>query len=516
MPISNTDQLFNLIKSLTKSEKRNFKIYVNRTHKNTDLRFIKLFEILEKQKSFNEEEIFAKFKNINKGQLSNLKRHLYSKILTSLRQVHIQKNIDLQIREQIDFARILYGKGLYLQSLKILERIKAIAEDKHQEYLILEILEFQKLIESRHITRSRKIKNKMESLIEESEVRSITTHNTSKLANLKLKIHGWYIEIGHIRNQKEKKTVQNYFKKNLEGIQVDNLGFFEKAYLYQSYVWYYYILLEFENCLQYARLWTGIFDQDPNMKLKDPDLYMRGLHYELTCEHYLDDYQSFKKTLNSFKKFKDKYGKEFNDTSCIISFLYYNLSKLNQYFMSGQFTKGIQEIEKLQSSIAEYEDRLDPHRIMVFYYKFAWMYFGAQQYSLALDYLNKIIYLDIKKLRNDIQAYARILTLMIHFELGNWQLLEYHTKSVSRFLDKVEERNIAQKEIINLLNRIIYKDKEDQLAEMEKVRAKLQNLSVNPYDRKSFLYLDTLAWLDSKITNKSLAKVIQFKESGKN
>ena len=266
MPISNTDQLFNLIKSLTKSEKRNFKIYVNRTHQHTDLRFLKLFDIIDKQSKFNEDEIFRKLNNLSKGQLSNLKRHLYSKILTSLRQIHINKNLDLQIREQIDFAWILYSKGLYLQSLKLLERVKGIAEGTHQQYLILEILEFQKLIESRHITRSRKVPNKMESLIEESEQRSIITHNTSKLGNLKLKIHGLYIQIGHVRNPRDKKMVKEYFHKNLEGIQTDNLSFFEKVYLNQSYVWYHYILLDFEKCLQYAQKWTSLFEDDPAMK----------------------------------------------------------------------------------------------------------------------------------------------------------------------------------------------------------------------------------------------------------
>jgi hypothetical protein len=37
------------------------------------------------------------------------------------------QNIRYQIREQIDFAAILYNKGLYKQSLKILDKTKIIA-----------------------------------------------------------------------------------------------------------------------------------------------------------------------------------------------------------------------------------------------------------------------------------------------------------------------------------------------------------------------------------------------------
>ena len=62
-----------------------------------------------------------------KVQLSNLKAHLYKQILVSLRLNPTLQNMRIQIREQIDFATILYQKGLYKQSLKLLEKAKAMA-----------------------------------------------------------------------------------------------------------------------------------------------------------------------------------------------------------------------------------------------------------------------------------------------------------------------------------------------------------------------------------------------------
>ena len=115
MPISTTDQLFKLIKSLNKSEKRNFKLFANRTQQKIEARFIRLFDVLDGMNEYNEDLVFKRFSKLSKSQLSNLKRHLYSQILSSLRMIHIKKEIDIEIREQIDFARILYGKGLYMQ-----------------------------------------------------------------------------------------------------------------------------------------------------------------------------------------------------------------------------------------------------------------------------------------------------------------------------------------------------------------------------------------------------------------
>ena len=125
------DPLFILIKSLTKSEKRSFKLYANRTQSSTSSKFISLFDILDKLEAYDESLIYKKVKGLSPSQLSNTKRHLYKQILVSLRLIHIQKNVDIQIREQLDFARILYGKGMYLESLKILDRVKETASSHH-------------------------------------------------------------------------------------------------------------------------------------------------------------------------------------------------------------------------------------------------------------------------------------------------------------------------------------------------------------------------------------------------
>ncbi|MBP7643228.1 MAG: hypothetical protein KA767_07805, partial [Saprospiraceae bacterium] len=124
MPISQTDQLFTLIKSLSKAEKRNFTVYANRIQDSDTLKYVQLFELMDKQKDLNEPQILQKLKDTDKSQYSNLKRHLYKQIMISLRMIYIQKKADIEIREYLDFVDILYSKGLYIQSLKLLEKAK--------------------------------------------------------------------------------------------------------------------------------------------------------------------------------------------------------------------------------------------------------------------------------------------------------------------------------------------------------------------------------------------------------
>ena len=57
MPNNNTDPLFQLIKSLTKAEKRYFKLHATIQKASEDAKFIKLFDLIDKQ---NDLHLFQK------------------------------------------------------------------------------------------------------------------------------------------------------------------------------------------------------------------------------------------------------------------------------------------------------------------------------------------------------------------------------------------------------------------------------------------------------------------------
>ena len=84
MTTDHKENLFILVKSLSKSEKRQFKLYAGRVEANQNAKFLHLFNLLDRAKEYNEIEILKK-NFVTKQQLSNLKAHLYRQILVSLR-----------------------------------------------------------------------------------------------------------------------------------------------------------------------------------------------------------------------------------------------------------------------------------------------------------------------------------------------------------------------------------------------------------------------------------------------
>jgi len=491
--------LFTLVHSMNKAEKRNFKLYVKKMEESTAHKLVQVFDAIAKTKKYDEQKIKDKLPGISAAQLSNLKRYLYQQILTSLRLLTIQKNIEIQIREQLDFARILYGKGLFYQSLKILERIRTSAQDNHLDLLLLEILEFLKLIEERHITRSRQEEGKMEKLENDALRRSEIIHNSCQLSNLKISIHGFYIRYGHVRNELNKQMVKEVFRERLNKIDQTKLTFFERVYLYQSWVWYYHILLDFEQCFFYAKKWIDVFEEVPNLIDEDPDLYLRGYHYVLTSLYHQEDQVGFKKYFKKFAKFYHENFAGFNYNSRMIASLYFYSAEINQYIMRQEFRGGETVIPKVLSFLNKYSDLLDQHRILIFYFKIAYVYFGMKEYEKCLDYLDEILDLKVAYLREDLQAYARILLLLTHYELDNLLLLNSLIKSTHRFLNKLKELTEVQKETLRLFRTLVQLPKNEHREELEIFKEKMKVLREDEFEKRSFIYLDVYQWVERKL-----------------
>ena len=507
MPNRSADTLFQLIKSLEKSEKRNFKLFVKRNTPGGDLKFIQLFDALDAMKEYDEASLLKKNKSIRKQQLSNIKAHLYKQILASLRIIRDENNIDIQLHEQMDHARILYNKGLYLQSLKLLDKMKEMARAHQQLTYLQQVLFFEKKIEALFITRS--MRNRADQLANESEDVNEKLSVVNKLSNLSLQLYSWYIQHGHARNEKDFEELKEYFEKYLpEGIKKDS--FYEKLYLYQSYTWYAFIRQDFLQYYRYTQKWVDLFDEYPFMLTAETAMYIKGMHNLMGAHFNLLNHEKLKESIRKFEDFTKHPIITGNENNRILTYVYLYTAKLNLCFLQGNFTKGLKLVPFLEKMLKEYGLYLDKHRVLVFYYKIASLYFGSGDNEKAIDYLNKIIN-EKADLRTDLQCYARLLHLIAHYELGNFELLEYLIKSVYRYMAKMQNLSKVEEEIFAFLRRSFRVGAHALKPEFEKLLETLKRYERNPLETRAFSYLDIISWLESKINNVNVQDVIREK-----
>ncbi len=507
MPNRQTDSLFQLIKSLQKAEKRNFKLYIKRNSGDEDLKIVQLFDALDKMHEYDENQLL-KNKSLRKQQLSNIKSHLYREILASLRILKGTENIDLQLQEQMAYARILYNKGLYLQALKLLDRTKEMARTNNQFTFLMQALFFEKKIESLHITRS--MQDRADTLTNESEVANQRVVRISRLSNLSLQLYSWYIKNGHARNAEEIESVEQFFEDHLPGNADFVQGFYEKLYLYQSYCWYTFIRQDWLLYYRYTIKWVGLFKKEPHMLPVETSSYIKGMHNLLNAHFGLRNYSKFNEALKEFQNFADSELNHVSDNNRIQTFVYLNISLINKHFLEGTFTEGLVLVEYINNKLEEYSLYLDRHRVLVFHYKIASLYFGSGDPAKAIDHLNKIINWKVD-LRTDLQCYSRLLHLIAHYELGNHQLVEYLARSVYRFMAKMEHLSIVEKEILEFLRASLRISPRELKDGFKKLLIKLKEHENDPLEARAFGYLDIISWLESKINGVPVQEVIRAK-----
>ncbi len=506
MPNRSTDTLFQLIKSLEKSEKRNFKLFATRNSSSEELKVVQLFDALDKMEQYDEELLFRKNKEIKKQQLSNLKAHLYKQILSSLRLITDEENIDIQLREQLDFARILYNKGLYLQSLKVLEKIKAIARTNNQFTYLQQAIFFEKKIEALYITRS--MQDRAENLSKEADEVTLSLQKISLLSNLALQLYGWYIKNGHCRSKKDETEIIEFVKRSIVFSDRECSGFYERLYLYQCYCWSAFIRQDFLQYYRYTEKWVRLFKEEPQMIQIESGVYIKGLHNLMSAHFYLSNADKLNAVLNGFKTFSETKIVRHNFNNEMQFFICGTIAQFNLHFLKGRFSDGITLIPEIEKKLIQYQHFIDSHRILVFYYKIACLYFGSGDYGKSIDYLNKIINRKAD-LRNDLQCYARLLHLIAHFELGNEQILDHLIKSVYRYMAKMENLTAVEEAIFKFIRKSFTLNVKKIKPELEKLLTVLRQKQKSRYEKRSFIYLDFISWLESKIDNVPVQHVIR-------
>jgi len=508
MPNRFTDTLFQLIHSLEKSEKRNFKLYIKRSSAKEDLKIIQLFDAIDKLHEYDEKVLLKKLPSIEKPQLSNLKTHLYKQVLASLRLLKTNENIDLQLHEQLDYARILYNKGLYLQSLKILEKTKEVARTYNQDSFLIQIISLEKKIETLHITRS--MQDRADRLTAEANEINDRRRLITQLSNLALQLYSWYIKNGHARNEADEADVKKYFKENLPMEAHHHKGFYERLYLYQSYCWFAFIRQDFLMYYRYTQKWVNLFDAQELMKSLETGHYIKGMHNLLNAHFDLRNFRQFDVALQKFEDFSASPVAAHHDNFRVQTFVYVYSAKLNRHFMLGTFGDGLVLVSHIEEKLKEYALYLDPHRILVLNYKIATLYFGNGNYATSIDYLQKIINHTVD-LRTDLQCYARLMHLMAHYELGNYEIIESLIKSVYRFMAKMQNLTVIEEEMFRFLRRSFHVPRKKLQPEFEKFLSNIKQYEKSRFETRSFAYLDVISWVESKIYNKTMSQVIHEK-----
>ena len=512
MPKESAPLILPLIRSLKKGEKRYFKLLQQQTGNDANKKFVWLFNYLEEHDSYDPDKIIKTYPEIKVSQLANLKTHLYKKLLQSLSQYAQAGNSFISLRETVNHIQILYEKGLHDHCWKLIRRAKKMARQVENLEMLLLILKWERtlLIDISGVDNISRVND----VVVQVEELTRVINNVNKFSNLAIRIHAMIIRSNYVRNQEEGEAIRQLLESELPSFDPNILSFHERLHLYELYAHYFHFLQAFEESYQYSQKWVNLFDEFPHMMNQEVESYVNGLATIMKNEVRLGMLEQLEGTMDQVDAIWQT--REIGDSLRVKLIKYRFTYQFHKFFLEGNFTKGSQWYQENEDAFEWAEERLDPHSRMVLYYQLGSLFFGTEDYRRSLKWLNKIINMPGQDAHEDIISFARILSLICHYELNNLDVIDYYIKSTYRLLLQKTDMREYQTTILHFLKKLNIDMTDEELFEaFEELGIKMQPLVKKEFEKRAFYYFDILSWLESKISNVPVEQVIRNKSNNK-
>jgi hypothetical protein len=495
-----SDNLFQLIKSLNKSEKRYFNIYASRHTLGEKNNYVVLFSAIDKQQQYDESAILKQFKKetfINKFSIT--KARLSDVILDSLSAFHSNSSIDAQLKRDLHCAEILYKKTLYEQCSKMLISAKKVAVryEKHSSLLEISLWE-KKLMETENY--SGKKDADILKLLQEDELISEKIKNFNEYWNIKSRFFTILNQQGKVRNAEEmlrfKKIIDNTLLKG----EHKALSTETKYLFYHIYSAYYFGIGDYKKSYENLVKNVQLIEESPDIFREEPNIYFSVLTNEIyvgsQLKKYNEVFASLKKLRTTLLQFEN--GK--NEDLEIKLFSSVMSIELSIYMQTGDFEKGIALAPKIEEKLAKYPGKFTKLREAYFYFNMSAMFFGAEKYSLALKWINKLLNSPNFEESENIYCFAQIMNLIIHIELKHDDFVPHAFKSVHRYLSSRNRVYKFENVILDFIGKILKTTKrEEQNKYYKELKKALVDLKDDSFERAAFEYFDFISWAESKV-----------------
>ena len=499
-----SDNIFRLIKSLTKQEKIYFKRYGGVQVKGDNNMYIKLFDEIAGMKEYDEEILKRKFKGekfIN--QISVAKNYLYHAILKTLKTMRKVESKKEEINSLFEDVGILFAKRLYSQCRKILRKCRSIAMEYEKYPELIEILVWESKLNYADNSIKKKQTEVLNQNYEERKKYLKILENMYEYDRLEYNFTAFTREV-KIKDARYRKSLDEFIKNPM--MKSEELALSTVAKLKYNAVKssYYYVTEDYAKSLKYETKQVEILDKNSGIKSERFTDYLVLLSNILLLCVVLEDEDEFKKYLLKFRmQMEDKTVLKSNFYQAYIIERSY-LMEMYYYNKKGEFKEAVKMYEKLHKEVDELGIKIRDSEVVNLKYLLVAAYFGMKEYRKSLEILNEV--LGDKEAEARITEYltARLFNLILHYEMGNMDLLEYGIDSTQKFIKERRRLSSFEKLFIKLMNRLVKCKPGEMKSEIfGEFMFELNKIEESEYKTGLFDRVDLIEWVENKVTVKN-------------
>jgi hypothetical protein len=506
-----SDDLFRLVKSLTSFEKGYFKKYATKNTPGEKNNYIVLFDAVDKMETYDEELLRKKIKNSPfVKQLPVYKNYLYNLILKSLSSYSTYESIGRKITDLIKNATILTKKALHKDALKHLKRAKLLAVKYENTKALLEILSDERSIIMR-VPDKNIYENRVKIYKEQLELLT-TLKRHLKLSWLSDQMVMFVDFKGNFRMEQAEKEIKKIMSdsilKNYSGLN----DFTSKQYALRIHIFDQFAKDDIQKVHYYLK---KEIKHIQDHKFMIPTLvrsYIHALVNYLLFSNLLKDPESVKDALMKISELKRmiKNRIPLDVEIMILSNTCY--AEIIIFTNNCEMNKGRSAAKRTELLLSKYSSEIPMALRAVLLFNTARFWFIDGNYEDALKMINTLINEIPTSLKRDVYDISRLLQLIIHFELGNFDLLENTVESAYRFMKERKSVFEIETALFKFLRKILRAQKSEFMEIYEELLFDLERTADKTQSQITLSNFDFIMWIKSRIMNKPMVQLI--KENG--
>lgn len=493
-----SSHLYDLIYSLSSSERRYFKLYIkNHLGKQNDLS-VKLFDLIARNEGKPIEKVEKKI-TFTKHP-SRLKNYLYDLILKSLESYHSKTSVAIKIRKQINQIENLYNKALYDQCASLAKKALKEAEKIDNQNFKIDIITW-------HLNALKQVENSKSS----NTIAKLQTLQQEAINKLKLEkefnklsqsVYDLTKKLGTLHTQENEDKLKELIDNPFLSDYSMATSFSSKSSYNSIFSGYYSFLGDIKKMSFFSRQNLMLYEDYPARKNSDQFNYVTQLNnYALSCSQ-LKDYE---KADYYFSKMASIEPNTIQIEVKIFEFIAAN--RLDLYLRSGDLKQALKAVVDTEEGLKKYGKKVSDLFKTVMYSNLCYLFLATKTFKKALAYNNLILNSKNVSYRSDIFRFARIMNLLIHYEMGDKLSIEYFYDATKRFISKQNNIYVFEDWFLSFFKELISKKQAPHFFKEKELE--LLNILKDKKERKVISHFNILAWLRTKHESLSFEDVAQ-------
>lgn len=428
------DNLFTLIKTMDKAEKRNFRMYLSKYNLKKEVNAQILFDAVESMDTYDKPSLIEKIKDQPFAQNLNYEKHrLQQLILNFFIDFHKDKHVEIELRNLLNQIHILIDKNLMPLALKLIN--KGIASSRKYHYPAFTYAFINKKLLVAHTIEFNSVE--FEQLLDEYDeifAQSAVDHESHKM-------YRKFVFQSITKDLSQKHKTNN----DLDWLLNDPLFTEEnqaqtkvgQSYLYHTKYLYYTILEQHDRVFEYVDKAKNLFEEDQG--------YLEGHfpNYLSICFSYVRTTMNLQKfdlardILTKMEAFPSKYKQFFNFRLSSFFYSYYYGYLVWWHRVLYKYEEASQILETKESFL------LDKHFFnFSFYRRMEFMFdkvavnFALCRFQGVIEELENIEKLSYKEIKPEQYYFSKLLGVLAYYELSNFPRMIEEIESLKVFRRK--------------------------------------------------------------------------------